>query len=209
MSKYIIAFQKKYGLVADGIIGRNTLNKLKTVFGLTNEQVAHFMGQAHVESGGFSTAYENLNYSAEGLVKIFPKYFDKATAPKYARNPEMIANRAYANRMGNGNEASGMGYKFRGRGALQLTGYNNYKAFSTFIGKDVTTNPDLVAEEFFLESAIFYFKTNNLWRLCGKVDNQTITGISKAINLGNYNSKATPHGLQDRINKTMYFYRMM
>lgn len=209
MSKYIKNFQAKYGLVADGIIGRNTLKKIMEIFGLTKEQTAHFMGQAAHESGMFATAYENLNYSAEGLLNTFPKYFDKVTATKYARQPEKIANRAYANRMGNGNEASGMGYKFRGRGSLQLTGFDNYKAFSTFIGKDCITNPNLVAEEFFLESAIFYFKTNNLWKLCTKVDNQTITGISKAVNLGNYNSKATPHGLQDRINKTMYFYRMM
>lgn len=209
MSKYIIAFQAKNGLKPDGVIGKITLNKIKELYGLTTFQVAHFMGQAHVESAGFTTAYENLNYSAEGLLATFPKYFDKKTAVQYARKPEAIANRAYANRMGNGNEASGMGYKFRGRGALQLTGYNNYKLFSDFVKKDVTKFPDLVAEEFFLESAIFYFRTNNLFTKCVDVSEKTMVGVSRAVNLGNFNSDKTPHGLAERKTRTIYYYNLM
>lgn len=209
MSKYIIAFQAKNGLKPDGVIGKITLTKIKQLFGLNNFQLAHLMGQAHVESMGFTTAYENLNYSSAGLLDIFPKYFDKVTALQYARKPEMIANRAYANRMGNGNEASGMGYKFRGRGALQLTGYNNYKLFSKFVGKDVTANPDLVAEEYFLESAVFYFNTNSLFAKCVDVTDKTILGISRAVNLGNFNSKNTPHGLAERKTRTIYYYNLI
>lgn len=209
MSKYIKNFQAKFGLTADGLIGKKTLNKIKEVYNLTNEQVAHFMGQAHHESGGFSVAYENLNYSYEGLLANFSKYFDAKKAKEYAKKPEKIANWVYANRMGNGNEASGMGYKFRGRGSLQLTGYNNYKAFSDFIGKDCVANPDLVAEEFFFESAIYYFRANNLLPLCKKVDDATILGISRAVNLGNYNSTKTPKHLEDRKLRTNYYYNLL
>ena len=106
---------------------------------------------------------ENLNYSADGLLKIFPKYFDKALALSYARNPQKIANRVYANRMGNGDESTGDGFKFKGRGYIQLTGKSNYAEFSKYIGEDCLTNPDLVSVKYPLESAAFFFTKNKLW----------------------------------------------
>ena len=123
-------------------------------------RLAHFLAQCGHESGGFRATQENLNYSAKGLNGIFKKYFPtEASAVDYARKPQKIANKVYANRMGNGTEASGDGYKFRGRGALQLTGKSNYEAFSKYLGKpEIIDNPDLVATEYVFESAIFFFE---------------------------------------------------
>jgi len=159
-------------------------------------RLAHFLSQIAHESGDFKFVSENLNYSSEGLLKTFPKYFkDKATADKYARNPEMIGSRVYASRMGNGDEASKEGFKFRGRGYLQLTGKDNYKAFSTFIGEDCVANPDLVSTKYPMDSAIWFFDKNGLWAICDKGDSiGVITELTKRINGGT-------HGLDDRANK--------
>ena len=125
-------------------------------------RLAHFLGQIAHESGDFKFVSENLNYSTDSLLRVFPKYFkDRATADRYARNQEMIGSRVYGSRMGNGDEASKEGFKFRGRGYLQLTGKDNYKAFSTFIGEDCVANPDLVATKYPMDSAIcFLIETN-------------------------------------------------
>ena len=136
----------------------NEVNTLVEKYGVDNPlRLAHFLAQCAHESGNFKVLYENLNYSSEGLLKIFPKYFkDKATADLYARKPEKIGNRVYASRMGNGDEASGEGYKFRGRGFIQLTGKDNYKAFSDYIKEDCVANPDLVATKYPLACAAFF-----------------------------------------------------
>lgn len=204
-------FQKKYGLVADGIIGKMTLLKIKEVFNIpNNESLANFMGQCAHESGNFTTVKENLNYSADGLLKIFKKYFNKTQALQYQRNPEAIANRVYANRMGNGDEKSGDGWKHRGFGLIQLTGKSNQVAFANYIKDEkIKENPELIATDYPFESAKYFFDKNNLWRYTGKVDRDSILTVSRAINIGNVNSKATPHGLDDRINKTMYFYNII
>lgn len=159
-------------------------------------RLAHFLAQCAHESGNFKALTENLNYSADGLLKIFPKYFkDKATADAYARKPEKIANRVYASRMGNGDEASGDGYKFRGRGYIQLTGKDNYKAFSAFIGEDCVANPDLVATKYPLASAAFFFEKNKLWDICDKgATTEVVTLVTKRVNGGT-------HGLEDRLSK--------
>ena len=210
MSNKIAEFQAAHGLTADGVIGKKTISKLKEVLKIkTNEALAHLLGQCSVESGGFTASTENLNYSAEGLRKIFSKYFTPALAAAYARQPEKIANRAYANRMGNGDEKSGDGYKYRGRGAIQLTGKSNYKAFSDYIKEDCVANPNLVATKYFLESAMFFFTENNLWRFTTSIDVSMITKLSKAINLGNPNSTAIPHGLSERINHTVSYYKSL
>lgn len=160
---------------------------------------AHFLAQAAHESLLFSITKENLNYSAAGLKAIFPKYFQTdAIRAQYARKPEAIANRAYANRMGNGPEASGDGWKYRGRGYFQLTGKNNYEKFSkdTYGDTRILLNPDVVAEPAdAMKSSLWYWKNNNLsnW-----ADKDNVTALSKAINLGNPHSNATPHGLEDR-----------
>jgi putative chitinase len=159
-------------------------------------RLSHFLAQCAHESGNFKLVSENLNYSADGLLKIFPKYFkDKATADAYARKPEKIANRVYASRMGNGDEASGDGYKFRGRGFIQLTGKSNYQAFSDFIKDDCVANPDLVATKYPLTSAAFFFDKNKLWDICDKgATPEVVTLVTKRVNGGT-------HGLDDRLSK--------
>ena len=159
-------------------------------------RLSHFLAQCAHESGNFKLVSENLNYSADGLLKIFPKYFkDKATADAYARKPEKIANRVYASRMGNGDEASGDGYKFRGRGFIQLTGKSNYQAFSDFIKEDCVANPDLVATKYPLTSAAFFFDKNKLWDICDKgATPEIVTLVTRRVNGGT-------HGLDDRLSK--------
>lgn len=173
------------------------INVLVEKFNLNSGlRLSHFLAQCAHESGNFKVLNENLNYSAEGLLKIFPKYFkDKATADAYARKPEKIANRVYASRMGNGDEASGDGYKFRGRGFIQLTGKSNYQAFSDFIKEDCVANPDLVATKYPLTSAAFFFDKNKLWDICDKgATPEVVTLVTKRVNGGT-------HGLDDRLNK--------
>jgi putative chitinase len=164
-------------------------------FGIENRlRLSHFLAQTAHESGNFKHVVENMNYSADGLLKIFPKYFkDKATAEKYARKPEMIGSRVYASRMGNGDEASKEGFKFRGRGYIQLTGKDNYKQFSDFIGEDCVANPDLVATKYPLTSAAFFFNKNGIWAICDKgATKEQIVAVTKRVNGGTI-------GLDDRI----------
>lgn len=169
-------------------------------YGLTGLPLAHFLAQCAHESGNFQFVRENLNYSADSLLKVFPRYFkDKLTADKYARKPEAIANRVYANRIGNGDEASGDGYRFRGRGYIQLTGRDNYKSFGEYIGQDVVSNPDAVATIYPLESAYWFFTTRKLIDLAKEGDSEDVVKrITRIVNGGF-------HGLQDRIDKFMFF----
>ena len=174
-------------------------------FNITNHlRLSHFLSQCAHESGNFKFLTENLNYSADGLLKIFPKYFrDKATADAYARKPEKIGSRVYANRMGNGDEASGEGFKFRGRGYIQLTGKDNYKQFGAFVGDDLVANPDLVATKYPLTSAAFFFDKNKLWDICDKGDTtEVVTLVTKRVNGGT-------HGLEDRLNKFNTFNTLL
>lgn len=196
------ALQQKAGVTADGAWGPGTFRAARDHFKLSHQRAAHFFAQCGHESGGFKTFSENLNYSADGLNKIFPKYFIRAgrDAKQYHRQPEKIANVVYSNRMGNGPEASGDGWKYRGRGAIQLTGKSNYTAFSQWAKRpDVLTNPDIVASELAFESALWFFESNGLWAICDKgFDLATITQLTKRINGGT-------HGLDDRIQKTQKF----
>jgi putative chitinase len=204
MSK-LVEFQQKYNLTPDGLLGPNTLRKMKVVFSFdSNEKLAHFIGQIAHETGNFRFTEENLKYSPDSLRRYFSTYFKSyAEAMEFAYNPEKIANRVYANRMGNGDEASGDGYKFRGRGAIQLTGRNNYTIFAgKMYDRSILTNPGLVATKYYFESALFYFTQNRLWNLCNKVDNESIVELTKRINGGT-------NGLQDRIEKTKFYYKML
>ena len=173
-------------------------------FNITNPlRLAHFLAQCGHESGGFKAVNENLNYSADGLKKIFGKYFPGDTSLQYAKNPEKIASRVYANRMGNGDESSKEGFKFRGRGYIQLTGKSNYQAFSKFIGEDCIANPDLVATKYPLASAAFFFDSNKLWSICDKgADDATVTAVTKRVNGGTI-------GLADRIKHFKEFYSLL
>jgi putative chitinase len=154
----------------------------------TPKRLAHFLSQCGHESGGFKVFTENLNYSAEGLLKTFPKYFNAETAAASARKPERIANRVYANRMSNGNEESGDGWKFRGRGCIQLTGRANYTAYDQAVPENVLENPDLVAGALALDSAGWFWKTNGLNKIADAGD---VTAVTKRVNGGT-------HGLADR-----------
>lgn len=197
----LAALQTKCGITADGKWGPGTYKAARDYFKLTNNQAAHFFGQCAHESGGFKVFSENLNYSAQGLQGIFKKYFpNAAVAAQYARKPEKIANKVYGNRMGNGPESSGDGWKYRGRGPIQLTGKDNYTAFAKDIGRpDVLTNPDLVVSELAFESALWFFRKNGLLAIADKgVTDAVITQITKRVNGGT-------HGLDDRLKKTKQY----
>lgn len=197
----ITRLQQRAGVVPDGVFGPATYRAARGVFGLNNNQAAHFFGQCAHETGGFRLFSENLNYSTEGLRRVFPKYFaTDAIAAQYARQPQRIANRVYGGRMGNGLEASGDGWKFRGRGAIQLTGKSNYQAFANFLKRqDIMTNPDIVALDLAFDSAIFFFRSNSLFQICDRgVTDEIITLVSRRVNGGT-------HGLQDRIQRTKTF----
>lgn len=195
------SLQEKIGTTADGVFGPGTMKKAMEFYKLTPVRAAHFFAQTAHETGGFKLFTENLNYSADGLQKIFGKYFPGTLEESYSRNPEKIANRVYASRMGNGAEASGDGWKFRGRGALQLTGKDNYKAFSDYLKKpEIMTNPDLVATTFSFESAMFFFDKNKLWSICDQgINDAAILALTRRINGGT-------HGLEDRNQKTKKYY---
>ena len=187
------------GHVPDAVIAQIPDTAAK--FGITNNlRLAHFLSQCGHESGGFKAVNENLNYSADGLKKIFPKYFPGNLSESYARQPEKIGARVYASRMGNGDEASKEGYKFRGRGYIQLTGKSNYTNFAKFIGEDTVANPDLVATKYPLASAAFFFNSNGLWAICDKgADDATVTAVTKRVNGGTI-------GLPDRIKHFKEYY---
>src|SRR6185436_3083892 len=148
---------KLHGLVPGEVIEQ--LPGVQDKFGVnTPLRLAHFLGQCAHESGNFKFANENLNYRASALRAVFGKYFPTdELAAQYEHKPEKIANRVYANRIGNGDEASGDGFKFHGRGFIQLTGKENYSKFSVFVGEDCIANPDLVASKYSLASAAFFF----------------------------------------------------
>ncbi|MFC4636512.1 glycoside hydrolase family 19 protein [Dokdonia ponticola] len=144
---------------------------------------AHFLAQISHESGSFKYVSENLNYSAKALYAVFRKYFPTlAAAEAYARQPEKIANKVYANRMGNCDEASGEGWKYRGRGLIQLTGKDNYRSFSADAGQDFVANPSLVAQpEWALASACWFWKKRRINRYA---DADDIHMVTKLINGG-------------------------
>jgi putative chitinase len=195
--------QERAGVTADGAFGPSTMKAGMVLLKLSPIRAAHFFAQTAHETGGFKAFSENLNYSADGLNKIFPKYFKNAgrNAAEFARNPEKIANIVYASRMGNGDPASGDGWKFRGRGALQLTGKANYEAFAKYLGNnEVMENPDLVATKYTFESAMFFFERNKLWTICDQgINDAAILALTKRINGGT-------HGLADRNTKTKKYY---
>lgn len=197
----IKSLQTKIGVKADGAFGPGTLKAAMNYYKMTPERAAHFFAQTAHETGEFKLFTENLNYSADGLKKIFGKYFPDRLNESYAKQPEKIANRVYGNRMGNGDENSGDGFKFRGRGALQTTGKNNYLALSNHLKKpEIMANPDLVATDYAFESAMFFFESNKLWSICDKgVNDDTILTLTKRINGGT-------NGLDHRKALTIKYY---
>ncbi len=190
-----------------GHIPDSVLSQLPTVmtkFELNSPlRLAHFLAQCGHESGGFKLVQENLNYSAQGLQGVFGKYFPGNLEESYARQPQKIASRVYANRMGNGDEASQEGWKFRGRGYIQLTGKDNYKAFSASINEDCVANPDLVATKYPLASAAWFFHKNGIHKIAdGGATDAVVTSVTKRVNGGTI-------GLPDRIKHFKEYYSLL
>lgn len=190
-----------------GKVPAQVLSELPMVFSRfridTPERLSHFLGQCSHESGEFKVVKENLNYSAEGLLKIFPKYFNAANVNNYARKPAAIANKVYSNRMGNGTEASGDGFKYSGKGFIQLTGRSNYSAFDAYVDDAIIENPDLVATKYPLLSAAWFWNTNKLNAIADKgVNADTILAITKRINGGTI-------GINHRTELTNKFYSIL
>ena len=167
-------------------------------------RLSHFLAQAGHESGGFKAVTENLNYGAKGLRSIFGKYFTTdAKALEYERKPEKIANLVYGNRMGNGAETTGEGFKFRGRGYIQLTGKDNYIAFDKVVEEDLIANPDLVSTKYPLLSAAWFFHKNGLHKIADEGATETVvTKITKRVNGGTI-------GLVDRLNHFNEYYNLL
>jgi putative chitinase len=194
---------KLKGHIPDSVIAMlpDTMEKFELN---TPLRLAHFLAQTGHESAQFKAVSENLNYGAKGLRGIFGKYFPTdAKAALYERKPEKIANLVYGGRMGNGPEASGEGYKFRGRGYIQLTGKDNYVAFGKAINEDLTTNPDLVATKYPLLSAAWFFHKNGLHKIADEGANEaTVTKVTKRVNGGTI-------GLADRLKHFNEYYKLL
>jgi putative chitinase len=167
-------------------------------------RLAHFLAQAGHESAGFKAVNENLNYGAKGLLGIFKKYFPTPEkAALYERKPEKIANLVYGGRMGNGIESTGEGYKFRGRGYIQLTGKDNYKAFDAVVTENIIESPDLVATKYPLMSAAWFFHKNGLHKIADEGDTDlVVTKVTKRVNGGTI-------GLPDRIKHFKEYYNLL
>ena len=193
---------KLKGHIPDSVIA--AIPDTAAKFNITNVlRLAHFLAQAGHESGQFKATQENLNYSSKGLLGIFPRYFTPALAESYARQPQKIANRVYGGRMGNGAEATGDGFKFRGRGYIQLTGKDNYTQFDKTVPEDILANPDLVSTKYALQSAAWFFNKNGLWTICDKgADQGTATAVTKRVNGGTI-------GLPDRIKHFNEYYNLL
>ena len=195
--------EKLKGKIPDSVIAE--IPAVAEKFGInTPLRLAHFLAQCGHESGGFKIMRENLNYSAEGLNKIFHKYFPTLeSATPYARQPEKIANKVYSNRMGNGDEASGDGYKFAGKGFIQLTGKENYTAFDKTVEDDILGNPNLVATKYPLLSAGFFWNKNGLNALADAGSTEdAVTKVTKRVNGGTI-------GLVDRLAHFKEFHHLL
>jgi len=194
---------KLKGHIPDSVIAQlpDTIAKFELN---TPLRLAHFLAQAGHESGGFKAVTENLNYGAKGLRSIFGKYFPTdAKALEYERKPEKIANLVYGNRMGNGAEPTGEGFKFRGRGYIQLTGKDNYVAFDKVVTEDLITNPDLVSTKYPLLSAAWFFHKNGLHKIADEgATEAVVTKVTKRVNGGTI-------GLADRLKHFNEYYNLL
>ena len=194
---------KLKGHVPDAVIGQ--IPDVMTKFQInTPLRLSHFLAQCGHESGGFKFVNENLNYGAKGLLTTFKKYFPtQALAEQYERKPELIASRVYGGRMGNGAEPTKEGFKFRGRGYIQLTGKANYTEFDKVVTENILENPDLVATKYPLLSAAWFWGKNGLNSLSDKgATDADVTAITKRVNGGVI-------GLSERIKEFKHFYKLL
>jgi putative chitinase len=199
----MLSLDKLKGHIPDEVI--NQIPDVLEVFGIdTPLRLSHFLAQCATESGNFKLIRENLNYSAKGLMGVFKKYFPTlALATEYQQKPEMIASKVYGGRMGNGDETTREGYKFRGRGYIQLTGKNNYTAFGKVVNADLVSNPDLVATQYPLLSAAWFFTKNKLNEVADKgATDDIVTLVSKKVNGGT-------NGLAERIKHFHKYYTLL
>jgi len=198
-----LKLEKLRGHIPDAVIAQIPDTAAKFAIN-TPLRLAHFLAQCGHESGGFRATQENLNYSAKGLAGTFRKYFpSEAAAAPYARNPQKIASKVYGGRMGNGPEPTGEGYKFRGRGYIQLTGKENYTAFGKSINEDICSNPDKVASSYALLSAAWFFSKNGLHKMADEGSSDAVvTKITKRVNGGTI-------GLADRIKHFKEYYKLL
>lgn len=208
---YLKEYQKHNGLKDDGVLGPTTAAFIGNDLNIrSNIKLAHFLGQCYHESKRFTAGRENLNYSAEGLLKTFGKRFNPSTAKEYARQPERIANFVYSNRMGNGNEASGDGWRYRGVGPIQLTGKTNILSYFNYAGLLEPASPDeILAPEHYFRSAMYFFDTNGVWKYTSSIEEKSILSVSRLINVGNATSSVTPVGIIERIFQTGKIYDMI
>jgi putative chitinase len=198
-----LKLEKLRGHIPDAVIAQIPDTASKFAIN-TPLRLAHFLAQCGHESGGFRATQENLNYSAKGLTGTFKKYFPtEAAATPYARNPVKIASKVYGNRMGNGPESTQEGFKFRGRGYIQLTGKENYTAFGKSINEDILSNPDKVASSYALLSAAWFFSKNGLHKMADEgASDAVVTKITKRVNGGTI-------GLADRIKHFKEYYKLL
>jgi len=177
--------QEKCGVAADGAFGPNTAKAIVSHYELSPERGAHLLGQVVHESGTFRYTRENLNYSVEAMMKVWPNRFPtEESAEPFARNPKALAENVYFGRMGNDTKEKASAYI--GRGFLQLTGYNNVRSFASDMRvPEVLDNPQLLEEDYAMDTALWFFKKNNLWKICDEgVNDDTIKSLTKRINGG-------------------------
>lgn len=210
---YLQKYQSKLGLVTDGIVGKETAraicNDLK-INSMTN--FCHFIAQVQHESSNFTVSRENLNYSSVALRGKFGKYFKEGEEYDFARHPEQIANRIYANRLGNGNSDSGEGWYYRGIGGIQLTGKKNILAYLAYCNLPLDTNLEELIElepRHYFNTGKFFFDRDSIWEYCLH-NSMSILTVSKCVNLGNPFSQSTPFGIDERRKLTLsYFSRLL
>jgi len=200
MSDALKSLQSKCGCSPDGSFGPNTARAIVKHYELSPERGAHLLGQVVHESGSFKLTRENLNYSAESMMRVWPSRFPtKESAEPYARNPKALAENVYFGRMGNDSKEKASLYI--GRGFLQLTGFNNVRSFASDMRlPEVMDDPTLLEKEYAMDTAIWFFRKNNLWKICDEgVSDSVIKKLTKKIN-GGYT------GLDHRIKETNKIY---
>ena len=199
MSDALKSLQSKCVCSPDGSFGPNTARAIVKHYELSPERGAHLLGQVVHESGSVKLTKENLNYSVEAMMRVWPSRFPtKESAEPYAKNPKALADKVYSGRMGN---KEGEGHKWIGRGFLQLTGFNNVRSFASDMRlPEVMDDPTLLEKEYAMDTAIWFFRKNNLWKICDEgVSDSVIRKLTKKIN-GGYT------GLDHRIKETKKIY---